>query len=148
MTTTTDRWRGLMLGLALLGLADAAYLTWLKVAHATCGVGGCDVVNSSPYAELFGVPIALFGALTYLTILGLLWVEPRLDTTRATYARYAVFGITLFGVLYSAYLTYVEIAIIQAICPFCVVSAVTLLFLWVLAMIRVLQAEPEDADTA
>ncbi|NPA26359.1 MAG: vitamin K epoxide reductase family protein [Chloroflexi bacterium] len=137
-----DRVRRLMIGLALLGLLDASYLTWLKFAHATCGVGGCDVVNSSPYAELFGIPIALFGALTYGVILFLLWIEPRLAQTWAEYARYAVFGITFFGVVYSAYLTYVEIAIIQAICPFCVVSAVTLLFLWVLAMIRVLQAAP------
>ncbi len=143
-------WRRLMLGLTVVGLLDAAYLSWLKLAgqEAACaGIGDCDVVNSSPYAELFGIPIALLGAGVYLLILALLLAEPRLRAAQRMAAVYAVFALTLWGVLYSAYLTYIEVAVLHAICPFCVVSALVLLFLWILAIIRVLSAPWEAAET-
>ena len=143
-------WRRLMLGLATVGLLDAAYLSWLKLAgkEAACaGIGDCDVVNSSPYAELFGIPIALLGAGVYVLILALLLAEPHLRAAQRMAAVYAVFGLTLWGVLYSAYLTYIEVAVLHAICPFCVVSALVLLFLWILAIIRVLSAPWEAAET-
>ncbi len=149
MTRQDKRLRHAMLGLALVGLVDALYLSWLKLAdrEAACaGIGDCDVVNSSPYAEFMGIPVAVLGAGVYLLILALLWAEPRLARPRRTQALYAVFGLTFWGVAYSAYLTYIEVAVLHAICPFCVVSAVVLLFLWVLAIIRVLTApwdEPE-----
>lgn len=112
--------------LAGLGLLNAIYLTVIKVANATAicsGIGDCDAVNSSRYSELGGIPIALLGAGAYLAILLLLFWEPRLGIN-SDYARLAIFGVSLSGTLYSAYLTYVEVAILRAICPFCVLSAV------------------------
>jgi len=142
--------RRVMLGLTGLGLLDTLYLSWLKLAHqeaACASIGDCDVVNASPYSEFMGIPIAVLGAGVYGLILLLLWVEPRLAPARRTQARYAVFGLTLWGVLYSAYLTYLELAVLHAICPFCVLSALVLLFLWILAMIRVLSAPWNDSET-
>ncbi len=147
MNAPDARRRRWMLLLTGLGLLDALYLSWLKLAHreaACAGIGDCDVVNSSPYAEMFGIPVAVLGAGVYLLIFLLLWFEPRLSTTRQSQARYAVFGLTLWGVLFSAYLTYIEIAILHAICPYCVLSALVLLFLWVLAIIRVLMPGEDD----
>ncbi|MEK6222049.1 MAG: hypothetical protein N2D54_07350, partial [Chloroflexota bacterium] len=60
------------IGLALIGLLDSVYLTWIKVANqeAICaGIGDCELVNSSAYSELGGLPIALYGAAAYLLLL-------------------------------------------------------------------------------
>ncbi len=150
MTHRDARLRGIMLALTALGLADALYLSWLKLAgkEAACaGIGDCDVVNSSPYAEFMGIPVAVLGAGVYALILLLLWAEPRLPRERRATALYTVFGLTFWGVAYSAYLTYIEVAVLHAICPFCVVSALVLLFLWVLAIIRVLSAPWDEPET-
>ena len=125
----TIRWISVVL--VIVGLLDSIYLAWLKFANATaaCGnIGDCESVNSSPYAEVAGIPIALFGAGAYLLMLILLIIEPRNEFWRAN-ASLGIFGISLAGVLYSAYLTYVEIAILHAICPFCVLSAIILVAL-------------------
>jgi len=131
--------------LALLGLADAAYLSLLKFTHheAMCaGIGDCYTVNTSAYAEIRGMPIALLGVLAYLAILLLLWFERRHPLGKA-FAPWGVFGLTFAGVLYSAYLTYLEAEVIHAFCPYCLLSAAILLFLLVLAIIRLLDEFPE-----
>ncbi len=130
--------------LAWLGLADAAYLTWIKLSHheALCaGVGNCYTVNTSKYAEIHGVPVALLGALAYLAILALLWLERR-HPLGAAYGAMAEFALIFAGVLYSAYLTYLEAAVIHAFCPYCLLSAAILLFLLILAIIRLLNEAP------
>lgn len=127
--------------LASVGLLDSVYLTWIKLANqeAICaGIGSCELVNSSEYATLAGLPIALFGAGAYLLILIFLLFETR-NAFLAENGLLLVFGISLAGVLYSAYLTYVEIAVLHAICPFCVLSAVVLLALLGLSSFRLRQ---------
>lgn len=129
--------------LALVGLADSIYLTYIKLANATAscaGIGDCESVNSSKYAEIAGIPIALLGAGAYLAILALLFMEKRGDFWKNN-APLGVFGISLVGVLYSAYLTYVEVAILHAICPYCVLSALVLVALLVISVVRLLQDE-------
>jgi uncharacterized membrane protein len=135
----------LSLGLALLGLAVSAYLTWVKLTGntASCGtVGDCESVNNSRYAEIGGVPIALFGALSYLVLLALLAIERRRPPS-AENARLMVFGVSLIGTLYSAYLTYIEVAVLRAICPYCVVSALAMTAVLILCVLRLRSA---DAD--
>lgn len=137
------RWISVIL--VLLGLADSIYLAWLKLANATAacgGIGDCESVNSSPFAEVAGIPIALFGAGAYLLMLILLIMEPRSPFWREN-APLGIFGISLAGVLYSAYLTYVEIAILHAICPYCVLSALVLVALLALS-IKPLIANTDD----
>lgn len=130
------RWLSLLL--AGLGALDAIYLTWIKIQRETalfCAPGGgCDIVNTSPYSELAGIPIAIFGLGMYLALIAALLIDDRW-----AYSRLAVFGLALTGTLYSAYLTYLELAVIHAICPYCVVSAVLVVAVLVLALIRLRQ---------
>lgn len=144
--TPADRLRLVSAILAILGLADAGYLAWVKLANAVAacsGIGDCASVNNSRYAEMWGIPVALFGAATYLVILALLLLEGR-STENFYLFRLGVFGVTLVGTLYSAYLTYVEVAILRAICPYCVVSAGLMTALFVLSIVR-LRAEDGSA---
>lgn len=140
-----DRLRIFSTTLAGLGFLDSVYLTWVKLAnrYALCGpIGDCESVNSSQYSEIYGIPIALLGAGAYLIIVLLLLLETRggfwLD-----YGPGLVFGLSLAGVLYSAYLTYIEVAVLKAICPYCVVSAIILVLLMVLSLQRVLREQDE-----
>lgn len=124
--------------LAGLGLLNALYLTWIKLAdqEASCyGIGDCAAVNSSPFAEIGSIPVALLGAGAFFAMLFLLWQENSLDFL-AENGPLAVFGISLVGVLYSAYLTYIELYVLHAVCPFCVLSALLLVFLLGLSAVR------------
>lgn len=130
--------------LAGIGLLDSIYLAWNKLSNNEifcAGIGDCDVVNSSPYAEIAGIPIALLGAAAYVLLLGLIAVDGKPGFLGQN-AGLMIFGITLAGTLYSAYLTYIEIAVLKAICPYCVVSAVAMVGLFGLAVWR-LVAMPE-----
>jgi uncharacterized membrane protein len=121
---------------ALLGVVNSIYLTWVKLtdSYATCGpIGDCESVNSSRYAEFAGVPIALIGILGYLAIMAVVLIEPKFPSFQEG-LRLAFFGFTLTGTIYSAYLTYVEIAILNAVCPYCVLSAILMLVLFVISI--------------
>jgi uncharacterized membrane protein len=133
-----DRTGWSALVLAFLGVLDSIYLTWVKYtgSYATCGpIGNCEAVNSSRYAEIAGIPIALIGILGYLVIIALVALEARFPDQEEL-LRLAFFGFTLTGTIYSVYLTYVEVAILKAICPYCVVSAVLMLILFGISVAR------------
>ncbi len=131
--------RRVSIALSIVGLVDSSYLAWLKFAHqesrCIAGLGDCFSVNTSRYSTLNGIPVAVFGMVGYLVILALLFLESRKGFWE-TNAGIAEFGATLFGVLFSAYLTYLEIAVIHAICPFCVLSAISMLILFILSIVR------------
>lgn len=124
--------------LAFLGAANALYLYIYKITSndkMCLGSGECATVNYSAYSEVFGIPVALLGLLAYLAILGLLLLEPRLELARE-YGPLAVFGLSLAGVAFSVYLTWISIYIIEAVCPFCTYSAVLITLIFILAIIR------------
>ncbi|HMN60567.1 MAG TPA: vitamin K epoxide reductase family protein [Anaerolinea sp.] len=127
---------------AAIGLVDSVYLTWIKLTHTTAlclpGIGDCETVNTSRYSEINGIPIALLGALVYLAILLIILLKDKASFL-GEYGLYLLFGISLVGVLYSAYLTYIEIAVIHAICPFCVISAIVILLIFVSTIVRLSQ---------
>jgi len=127
---------------AAIGLVDSVYLTWIKLTHTTAlclpGVGDCETVNTSRYSEINGIPIALLGALVYLAILLIVLLKDKASFLN-DFGLYLLFGISLVGVLYSAYLTYIEIAVIHAICPFCVISAIVILLIFVSTIVRLSQ---------
>jgi uncharacterized membrane protein len=122
--------------LALLGLAIAGYLTWVHYAglEPICagGSGGCERVQTSRWAELAGVPVAVLGVAGYAAILLSLALpeEP---------GRSAAALVSLAGVGFSAWLTYVEVARIHAICQWCVASAVVMTLLAVVSVMRLLR---------
>jgi uncharacterized membrane protein len=122
--------------LAVIGLGASIYLTYVEATHARalCGpVGDCNAVQSSPYARLFGVlPIGLLGAFGYIAIL-VAWLWRRFRTDRlAKAAGLAMFGMALFGTLFSIYLTYLELFVILAVCIWCLSSAVIITLLMLL----------------
>lgn len=123
---------------AVIGLADSIYLTWLKLTGelAACGgIGDCESVNASIYSQINGIPIALLGAVAYALILLFLFLESR-DDFIGYWSPTLVFGLSLTGTLYSIYLTYIEIAVLKAICPYCVVSAIAILIIFVISIAR------------
>ncbi len=134
---TAAAWQNWLIpALSLLGLGVAGYLAYVEtqLVHAVCGpVGDCNAVQSSPYARLFGVlPVGLLGIAGYLAILAA-WLWGRLKGDRNSgYAALAVTGMSLFGTLFSLYLTYLEPFVIQAVCLWCLASAIliTLLLLF------------------
>ena len=105
--------------LAAIGLIDSLYLSYSKLAHTAVycgGSGNCETVNSSIYSEISGIPIAFLGVAAYLVIVALLFLEGRGDFWKDN-SPMIIFGMTLAGTFYSIYLTYIEIAVIRAICP-------------------------------
>ncbi len=124
--------------LVMVGAIDSAYLAFLKftgMVAACSDIGDCEAVNNSKYAEIGGIPLALLGLLGYLAILTFLVLETRFPSWRDG-LHLGVFGFTLAGTIYSTYLTYIEIAVLHAICPYCVISAVVMLLLFVISIIR------------
>lgn len=124
--------------LSILGLAVALYLVYYKLfpTSAFCvNIGDCEAVNTSIYSELFGIPVAAFGAAGYLAILLATLLENRSPFFQE-WASIAGFGLALVGFLYSAYLTYIELFVIFKICPYCVASAVIMTAIFALTSIR------------
>lgn len=124
---------------AIIGALDSVYLAWIKLSHneTLCapGLGDCFTVNTSRYAELFGIPIAIFGLATYLAIIAILLFEDRIDFLKEN-GTLALFGIGLVGVLYSAYLSYLEEFVLHAWCPYCILSAVMVTIVFIVSIIR------------
>jgi len=138
-TTPVLFWGTLVL--AILGALDAIYLYIYKLTgnpHMCLGNGGCHNVNFSPYSEINGIPVSLFGLAAYLAIICILILEARLKLAKEN-GPLAIFGISLGGVAFTAYLTYLEIYVINAICPFCVASAIIITLIFVLAIIRLVK---------
>ena len=133
---TDRRLRLAAIALALVGLGIASYLTYVHYEgiHPVCGLGGdCEKVQASEWSKLAGVPVALLGLLAYATILVSLFVpgEEALIVGALT---------ALVGFGFSAYLTYRELFTIDAICPWCVASAVVMTLLAVVMTARLLQS--------
>jgi uncharacterized membrane protein len=119
------------------GFIVAGYLTYTEVTATapTCGVviSGCHVVQASPYSKLFGIlPIGIVGLIGYGAVLAgwLLWRWGPAQVRPAS--SLAIWVVCFFGVMFSAYLTYLELGVIGATCVWCITSAVLmLLLLWV-----------------
>jgi len=131
--------RMIIAALALVGLYVAMYLWLFKlglVGSLACKVGGCEQVNTSPYAVLLGRPVAFWGVAYYVAmfVAALLGTAERFVADR----RFAVVLVVLtgWGVLFSAWLTWLELAVIHAVCMYCVISAVIVVIMFVLAMLE------------
>ena len=130
-----------------IGFLDAAYLTYvhykgfsaLACFGAHSGHSSCVTVQSSPWAKIDGVPVALLGLIGYVGLFVSYFVTARLN---GEIGRAMGFCIALIGFGFSAYLTYRELFSIHAICEWCVGSAVCMTFLVVLTAIRFLRGEP------
>lgn len=123
------------IALAAIGVAVAAYLTYIHYEgiKPACGLGGnCEKVQTSEWSDVAGVPVALMGLIGYALILASLFVAG--DVGRMAGALLALVG---FG--FSAYLTYRELFSIDAICEWCVTSAVLMTLLAVITVTRLVR---------
>jgi uncharacterized membrane protein len=124
--------RGASAAVAMVGLAIAVYLTAVHYTGGTpvCAIAhGCAVVQQSADAELAGVPVALLGAGGYATILLTLVRDGEA-------ARTATAFLALVGFGFSAWLTWVEVAELRAVCIWCVGSALCMTLLAALSAAR------------
>jgi len=127
--------------LSLLGLFVAGYLALYKLGYLgiiQCGTGGCETVQASRYAFFLGLPVAVWGIGEYLAlfVLAMLGVQPRWARSRGI--ALGLFGLAAVGVVFTVYLTYLEAAVINAWCRWCIGSAViiTLVFLFTIPGLR------------
>jgi uncharacterized membrane protein len=123
--------------LALAGVFVALYLTLYKlgaIGELSCRVGSCETVNSSPWAVFLGAPVAAWGVGFYVAAfaLAMAGLQDRLAESR----RWSLVMLLLtgFGVAFSAWLTYLELFVIRAICQWCVVSAVIVTVMFLLSV--------------
>lgn len=132
--------------IAVLGILDAIYLTIIKFTDnkTLCieGIGDCWTVNNSSYSEWSGIPISIFGILAYSTIILILILQNRVKFL-VDFGSIFVFGIALTGFLFSMYLTYLQFAVIKAVCPFCIISAITMKIVFILSLINLLNDQRE-----
>ena len=124
--------------LSLLGLFVAAYLYLYKIGRIgtlACGTGGCETVQASEWSRFHGVEVALIGVLGYaaLLVVSLISLQPQLAGRRWPAAILA--ALAGGGVGFTAYLTYLELFVIHAICQWCVGSAVIAVSLFVVSLL-------------
>ena len=132
---SAGRLRTVMAGLAVVGLAISGYLTYVHYAEIQpfcTGISDCERVQTSDWALIAGVLVALAGLVGYLAILAALWVPGERGRLATALAAFTGFG-------YSLYLTWVELFRIDAICQWCIISAAIMAALAILAGLRVLR---------
>jgi uncharacterized membrane protein len=150
-TQTSEGFRGLLwvsVVLCAFGIVVAGYLVTKRFTGGSLACtrwAQCDVVNNSVYSQIYGVPICVIGLAGYLLLLALafaaLWTEGR------TQQRILILGfvLSLGGVGFSAYLTYLEIYVIEALCAWCVASAIIITLLAIVAAVSLRLAPPREA---
>jgi uncharacterized membrane protein len=125
----------------ITGLLVSVYMTIFKISNneSMCiGSHGCSVVNSSRYAEVYGIPVAVLGVVGYAAILAVLFLERRPGFFQENGTLF-FFGLSLTGFLFTLYLIYVEVALIKAYCPFCITSQVAMTLIFILSVIRLVR---------
>jgi uncharacterized membrane protein len=121
----TPAWQVVSVVLIVAALADSAYLTWVhyQPQALVCGIdGGCHTVQNSDYAVVGNVPVATLGLALYIVLLGLAVVRI-LRPALAPVISVAMVGSLIGAVVYYGYLTWVEVAVLDAICQWCVLGA-------------------------
>jgi uncharacterized membrane protein len=120
--------------LALAGIFVASYLLMYKlgmIGHLTCSVGSCETVNTSRWAKFLGMPVAGWGVAWYVGMFGLALVSDQAKFDDSRTMSLALLVLAASGLIFSAWLTWLELFRIHAICQWCVISAllVTSIFL-------------------
>lgn len=125
------------LALVLAGIGISGYLTYTHYEgiDPACvgGSSGCHIVQTSKYAELAGVPVALIGLIGYVVIGTSLFARGEMGRT-------ITLGLALGGAAFTVYLTYLELFVIEAVCKWCVANAVAMWALFIAAAVRFVRA--------
>lgn len=125
--------------LSLAGLFISAYLYLYKIGKIgglACGAGGCETVQLSQWSRFAGVDVALIGILGYagLLALSLAALQPMLAARR--WPALLLVTLTGIGVLFTVYLTYLELFVIHAICRWCVASGLIILMIFIATLLE------------
>ena len=126
--------RSLRLAIAAIATAGIGLAAYLLYAHETgaqlvCRTGGCETVQSSRYSELFGLPVAALGLVSYVWLLLTSW--PRSELARSAQA-----VVALAACAFSTYLVFVQLHLIGAVCELCLVSDGLIAVATVLVLLR------------
>jgi uncharacterized membrane protein len=135
--------------LSFLGIGISSYLTyvhWTDKPVACTALADCERVATSEYADIGGVPVAFLGLLAYIGLFAVAAVWLYVYDRGLTWPSMTFWGLSLGGVIYSAYLTYLELFVIDAICMWCVASAIVLAVLFVLSTAEVLRMSRHDEE--
>ena len=119
--------RMIVAALALAGIFISLYLTLYKlgvIGELSCSIGSCETVNTSKWSTFLHLPVALWGLLFYVEVfvVSLVGTIPRFENE--SFVSILLVAEAAIGVIFSAWLTYLELAVIHAICIWCVTSAV------------------------
>jgi uncharacterized membrane protein len=130
--------------LTLVGLLVATYLWLYKIGvlgQLQCGTGSCELVQASRYAELFGLPVAVYGVGGYAALfaVGLAGLQPRFAADRRVVRLLA--ALATVGFAFTIYLTGIELFVLHAICRWCMASAAIMTTVWLLSLAE-LRATP------
>jgi uncharacterized membrane protein len=134
---------------ALIGAFVATYLLLYKLGafgSILCGTGGCETVQNSPWAYFLGVPVAAWGLVGYVAILGLALTGTQPQFADSRFVSVGLLALTGLALLFSVYLSFLEEFVIHAWCQWCIVSAIlsVLAFAFSLPEIRRLRrSDPE-----
>jgi len=135
--------------MALIGLFDAAYLALERVTGGTlvCPVGGgCETVQSSAYAILFGVPVAYIGVAGYMALLVVALLALNLERIAGLPLATVLLALASIALVAGIYFSYLQVAVIGAICFWCAISALLDLGIWVAALLNWRMARSEKAS--
>ena len=137
--------------LALAGIFISLYLTLYKlgvIGELSCTLGSCETVNTSRWSVFLGLPVAAWGFLFYVDVFGvaLLGTMPRWENEPVV--SIVLVGQAAIGVLFSAWLTYLELAVIHAICIWCVASAIIVTVIFVVSVADLRETRRLTTDDA
>ena len=123
----------------LVGAGIAAYLTYVHYAGIApvCTTGGCEKVQTSKYAELAGVPVALLGLVAYVVLLALAAVRGVEAATLGVF-------VAVVGVAFSGYLLWAQLGPIGAVCQWCLGNDLTITVVAALYVVRMLTETPKQ----
>jgi uncharacterized membrane protein len=130
----------------MAGMGVASYLTYSHYANqpiACAGLSGCQAVENSEYSKLVGIPVAVLGMLFCAGLLALVVARlARLPLTEE-WASVAAFSMTLTGVAFAAYLTYIELFVVEDVCIWCASFASIITVAWLITIVDVLAPTKE-----
>ena len=122
---------------ALIGVFVSLYLTMFKLGYIgtlACGSGSCETVQLSKWGDFLGVPVAAWGVGYYAIVLGLAFAGVQVRYESSARLTHWLVYVTGAGLLFSLWLTYLELFVIHALCRWCLGSAAMTLVLFVLAL--------------
>jgi uncharacterized membrane protein len=124
--------------LSLVGLFISAYLYLYKIGRIgtlACGTGGCETVQLSPWSRVAGLEVSLIGLTGYAVLLAVSLVALQPAQVERRQPATLLAALAGLGVLFTAYLTFLELFVIHAICRWCVGSAVIIIGIFVVALL-------------